>query len=114
MKFTSNLDLLKVFFEAENIRDWNLFRKFLHPDVEWTVFNDSEGVLIRGRDNYMDRIISNYKEKDTKFECENTFIDGECNQIVAVLVKETGERSIDIFNFKKRLIWKEWEFILHK
>ena len=42
--------VLGAFFVAENARDWETYRSFLHPDVEW-VLGDR---VIRGIDRYVE------------------------------------------------------------
>ena len=47
---------LADFFDAENRRDWDSYREFLHPQVEWVLGED----VIKGRERYCETIIAAY------------------------------------------------------
>ena len=103
--------ILQNFFEAENSRDWTAYKKFLHPEVVWQLFNN--GVQnIKGTDEYMQFIKNAYKNTDIKFTCKDMKISNSGNRIAAYLINDKGNISIDIFVFKDNLIYREYEFIL--
>ncbi|AIN93688.1 nuclear transport factor 2 family protein [Treponema putidum] len=104
-------DILQKFFEAENSRDWETYQKFLHDEVVWQLFN-SETKNIEGIDEYMKVIKNAYKNQDIKFTCKEMKVSNSGNRIAACLINDLGKISIDIFDFKDNLIYREYEFIL--
>lgn len=99
------------FFAAENERDWETYRKFLHTDVRW-VLHSKEVKTIQGIEAYLGTMIAAYKDSQDTFVCEKIYEDITGERIVAILVNNHGERSCDIFDFKDGLIYEEYEFIL--
>ena len=99
------------FFEAENKRDWEKYRQFLHPDVKWFL-HSKELHVICGIDAYLSAIIDAYAGNDNTFVCENLYPSNSQNRIAAILINNLNERSCDVFEFKDGLIYEEHEFIL--
>ena len=97
---------LLSFFAAENKRNWEDYRKFLHPDVTWRVAGKRD---VNGRETYIAAMKSIYENDDVTFRCERMDVSADGNTINAA-----GERSLDIFQFEKGLIREEWEFLLGK
>ena len=82
-------ELLSAFFEAENNRDWTVYRSFLSPDVVWELHGE-----------------------ETTFVCEALYPSGDGRRVVSVLRNHRGERSCDIFEISGGLIVTEYEFLL--
>jgi hypothetical protein len=108
--FGDPLERLRSFFAAENARDWSKYAEFLHPDVEWFIFDTPGGRVVQGRSRYLDEIVQAYAGSSATFEAELTVVDPAAGRIAAVLVSSTARRSIDIFEFDDELIRREWEF----
>lgn len=108
----TNKDLLKAFFKAENERDWELYQNFLHPEVSWQLFAKEEKTIL-GIDNYMQATKKAYSHSGAQFECRDMQVSADGNRIVTHLVNNSGQCSVDIFDFKDGLIYKEYEYILH-
>ena len=106
-----NKDRLIAFFEAENKRDWDTYRNFLHPDVKWTLHSKKVSI-ITGIDSYLTAMIEAYAGNGSTFVCEKLYQNNSGNRIVTILVNNLNERSCDIFEFKDGLIFEEHEFIL--
>lgn len=107
----TNKELLEAFFKAENERDWDFYQNSLHPEVSWQLFAKEEKTIL-GIDNYMHAIKNAYSQSEAQFECQEMQISSDGNRIVTYLVNTSGQRSLDIFDFKDGLIYKECEFIL--
>lgn len=106
-----NIQILNLFFEAENERDWISYKKFLSPHIVWELH--SERILkIEGIENYLNTIKSAYKGNSNTFEIESIVSSKDSSRIVSVLVNNSGERSCDIFEFNNGVIVREYEFIL--
>lgn len=99
------------FFEAENQRDWERYRQFLHPEVIWRLYGAEEKV-IRGIENYVTTMQQAYQGTDMRFRCEQMLVSRDDQRIVCYLIDDEGNRSMDIFEFKDSLIYKEYEFLL--
>lgn len=54
---------LAEFFDAENRRDWDSYREFLHPQVEWVLEED----VIKGRERYCETIVAAYAQSASRF-----------------------------------------------
>jgi len=104
-------DTLKAFFKAENERDWEVYRHFLHEEIVWQLF-DKEARNICGIQDYMQTIQKAYERSDVRFRCQDMQVSHDGNRIAACLVNDYGARSLDIFDFKDGLIYREYEFIL--
>ena len=106
-----NIQILNLFFEAENERDWISYKKFLSPHIVWELH--SERILkIEGIENYLNTIKSAYKGNSNTFEIESIVSSKDSSRIVSVLVNNSGERLCDIFEFDNGVIVREYEFIL--
>ena len=108
----TNPDLLTRFFAAENSRDWVAYRGYLHPEVMWFLHTEDTHMPVAGREEYMDRILSGYKDSDATFTCERMEVSSSGNRVVAFLSNSNGSRSVDIFDFEDGLIRWEYEYLL--
>lgn len=104
-------DTLEAFFKAENERDWEVYRQFLHAEIVWKLF-DKEERIISGIQSYMQTMQKAYENSDVRFSCQDMQASNDGNRIVAYLINDFGVRSLDIFDFKDGLIYREYEFIL--
>ncbi|MDO4229454.1 MAG: nuclear transport factor 2 family protein [Capnocytophaga sp.] len=104
-------EILEAFFKAENNRDWESYRRFLHHEIVWTLFGKKEKTIL-GIENYMQTIQKAYENSDIRFVCQDLQVSNDGNRIVAVLINDLKIRSIDIFDFKDNLIYREYEFFL--
>ena len=104
-------ELLSAFFEAENNRDWTVYRSFLSPDVVWELHGE-ETRIIRGVDEYLSVMMAAYADSDATFVCEALYPSGDGRRVVSVLRNHRGERSCDIFEISGGLIVTEYEFLL--
>lgn len=107
----NNREVLAAFFAAENRRDWQACRGFLHEDVVW-VLHARETVRIAGIDSCMQTIMAAYRDNDNTFTCEALYGSGDASRIVAMLVNCLGARSCDIFEVSDGKIRAEYEFLL--
>lgn len=105
-----NRDILYTFFKAENERNWELYKQFLHPEVCWELFSKEKKKIV-GIENYMKTIKNAYLNTDYKFSCIDMQISKSGNRIATYLVNNFGVRSLDIFDFKDGKIYREYEFI---
>lgn len=106
-----NREVLEAFFRAENERDWEVYKQYLHPEISWELFSKEKKHII-GVENYMQTIINAYNNNDAQFVCLEMHISNDGNRIVANLLNNSGIRSLDIFDFKEGKIYREYEFIL--
>lgn len=104
-------EALTAFFQAENRRDWEVYRTFLHEDVVW-ILHGGEDTEIRGTAAYLERIRAAYTGNNSTFIVRELWESGTGNRIAALLVNDRGERSWEIFDFKDGKIWREHEFLL--
>lgn len=107
-----NQAMLVTFFEAENNRDWATYSVFLSNDVVWELRSGGQTKTISGKEQYVEYMQSVYERYDNTFVCEEMYVSGNCNRIVAILKNDIGERSCDIFDFDNGLIVREYEFTL--
>lgn len=107
----NNKEKLMAFFAAENKRDWEKYRQFLHPDVKW-VLHAKAVRRICGIDAYLTAMMDAYAGNNNTFVCESLYPGNDGNRIAAILINNLNERSCDIFEFKDGLIYEEHEFIL--
>lgn len=103
--------ILKLFFEAENKRDWTTYQQFLHPEVKWILQKEETKIFV-GIDEYMATIKKAYENTDIQFTCTERMVSTDGNRIVTHLVNDAGIRSVDIFDFKEGKIYREYEFIM--
>ena len=68
--------------------------------------------MICGIQDYMQTIKKAYENPDAHFICQDMKVSKDGNRIVALLINESGIRSLDVFDFKNNLIYREYEFIL--
>lgn len=108
----TNAEHLARFFDAENAREWDVFRGYLHPQVMWFLHTEESHMPIAGREEYMDRILTGYKDSDASFTCERMEVSASGNRVVAFLKNNQGGRSVDIFDFEDGLIRWEYEYLL--
>ena len=99
---------LAEFFDAENRRDWDDYREFLHPQVEWVLEED----VIKGRERYCETIVAAYAQSASRFRTHQRLESEDRRRIATLLVDTDGRRSLDIFEFEDGLIRREWEFLL--
>ncbi len=102
---------LQEFFDAENRRDWEKYKQFLHPEVIWKLYG-AQDKKITGIEQYMETMMKAYELTDVQFSCEDMKVSSDKSRIVAYLVNDFGIRSVDVFDFKDDLIYREYEFIL--
>jgi ketosteroid isomerase-like protein len=102
---------LQAFFEAENARDFEAYRMFLHPDVVWRLFG-SETKTMTGAEEYLRAIRQAYRDSEVRFTCEKMLVSEDGSRIVTLLRNDAGVRSLDVFDFCEGLIVREYEFIL--
>lgn len=106
-----DLERLAAFFDAENRRDWETYRTFLHPEVEWELRRpDGRAELIRGPEEYMVRIQAAYAGWDGRSRCEAAQVERD-SQVVVKLVNDRGEISRERFRLRDGLIWRETEYL---
>lgn len=103
---------LEQFFAAENARDWQRYATFLHPEVVWTLVDGATERRIVGRDEYLAVIRRAYEGVSTTFRCVDMTIDESRSRVASLLINDTGDRSLDVFDLDNGLIRREWEFLL--
>ncbi|MCW6652885.1 nuclear transport factor 2 family protein [Aerococcaceae bacterium NML210727] len=109
----NSAELLHKFFEAENKRDWETYKQLLHPQVEWYLYGETHRQFT-GIEQYTDTIAKFYEQTDIRFSCKKMIVSHDGSRIVTHLINDAGESSIDIFDFKDSLIYREYEFIMGK
>jgi ketosteroid isomerase-like protein len=102
-------NLVLLFFDAENRRDWVKYTKFLAPDVEWTSYEYPRRRIVRGREEYLKAIKRAYAGRHSTFEIETFVVDEKKGLAVAELSFE-GRRSVDVFELRGGLICREREY----
>ena len=107
-----NQAILARFFEAENNRDWDLYRGFLSDNVVWELHSGQQTKTISGKEPYVEYMHSIYERYDNTFICEAMYASDDGDRIVAILKNNVGERSCDIFEFADGVICWEYEFTL--
>jgi predicted ester cyclase len=66
----NQLEIVTLFLEAENCRDWEEWGKYLHPKVEYQLIGTQNAV--EGKENYIGHMKSVYSEiKDWRFQILN-------------------------------------------
>ena len=104
-------EVLEDFFKAENERNWKVYQQFLHKEIVWQLF-DKETRSICGIQDYMLTMQKAHENSDIRFLCQDMQVSNDGNRIIAYLINDMGARSLDIFDFKDNLIYREYEFIL--
>lgn len=105
-------EALERFFAAENARDWVAYATYLHPGVEWRLFDGPVETVVSGRDAYLAAMERAYRGVATQFRPVQILVDDGRNRVVTLLVDDDGERSLDIFDFEDGLVRREWEYLL--
>lgn len=100
-----------AFFKAENERNWTTYVEFLHPDIIWSL-HGSETKVINGINEYLSTIKMSYMNNDSHFICKKLEISNDEKRVMAFLVNDKKERSLDVFEMKNGLIYREYEFLL--
>ena len=104
--------LLGRFFAAENARDWAAYGGFLHPGAEWVLVDDGAERRIVGREECLAAIVAACDGAGAVFSCLDMTVDRGRGRVVALLVNDDGERSLDVFDVEGGLIRREWGFLL--
>lgn len=104
-------EVLTEFFKAENERDWDTYRKFLHEEVVWVLYGKEER-RICGIQQYLQMMQKAYAHTDVQFRCLEMRVSKDGKRVMALLVNEEGAHSLDIFDFQDNLIYREYEFLL--
>ena len=105
------LETLARFFQAENERDWEAYRAFLHEDVVWHLHGE-EDRTIRGVEEYRRTIRDAYAGSGARFRVEEAHEAADGSRAVVLLVDDSGKRSFEVFDFEDGLIRREHEFLL--
>ncbi|RRR25564.1 nuclear transport factor 2 family protein [Schaalia georgiae] len=105
------VETLARFFQAENDRDWEEYRTFLHEDVVWHLHGEGDRT-IRGVEEYMRTIRDAYAGSDARFCVEEAHEAARGSRVVVLLVDDSGKRSFEVFDFEDGLIRREHEFLL--
>lgn len=104
-------ETLASFFQAENDRDWETYRTFLHADVVWHLHAEHERV-IQGVEEYLRAIRDAYRDSSTQFHVEEMHESARGERIAVLLVDDNGARSFEVFDFEDGRIRREHEFLL--
>ncbi|MEX3566654.1 polyketide cyclase [Micrococcus endophyticus] len=67
---------------------------------------------VRGIDRCVEAMQAAYGDDDVRFRCERSHVSESGSLVAALLVDDAGRRSLDVFEFKDGLVWKEHEFLL--
>ncbi len=94
---------------AENERDWEEYRRYLAPDVEWTTYGPKRAT-VRGRDRFVEEVKRMYAGRDATFSVERMAVDEPSGIAFVELVIE-GLRSADVFRVEDGLIRAESEYL---
>ena len=105
------VETLARFFQAENDRDWEAYRTFLHEDVVWHLHDEGDRT-IRGVEEYMRTIQDAYAGSDARFRVEEAHEAARGSRVVVLLVDDSGKMSFEVFDFEDGLIRREHEFLL--
>lgn len=103
---------LERFVAAEHARDWQRYATFLHSEVLRTRVDGAAERRIVGRDAYLAVIRRAYEGVWTTFRCVDMTIDESRSRVASLLISDTGDRSLDVFDLDNGLIRREWEFLL--
>ena len=105
-------DLMDDFFRAENARDWEAYAQFLADDVEWVVISPGRTKTITGKAAYLAAIQAAYAAEDVTFAVLRIESDDSGRLVATLLQSESGDLSLDVFDWSDGLIVREWEFLL--
>ncbi|MDR1805813.1 MAG: nuclear transport factor 2 family protein [Clostridium sp.] len=103
---------LQAFFSAENNRDWEAYRAFIHDGITWECHSSGQTKTICGANEYIDYIKIFYEKHDNWFDVEQLYASPDGTRIVAILRNNLGEKACDIFDFEDGLIIREFEYTL--
>ena len=101
--------LLIDFFEAENSRNWKRYEGYLSDDVEWTVFGPPGRRVIKGKTQYLETMKKYYSSHGSKFDIIYIAMNKDKGIAMAELEMDS-RRSVDIFEFRDGLIFREREY----
>lgn len=108
----TNVELLNKAFEAENTRDWGALGGYLHPEVMWFVHGESAHSAIAGREDFIDQIITDYKDSTITFTCEGMDVSRSGNRVAAVLKYSNNTRCMKVIDFEDSNIRWVHEFLM--
>lgn len=102
-------ELVTAFLQAENHRDWDVYRSLLADNVEWTLMGPQPRV-VSGAEEYMSTIRSFYeKDLQASFEIVELVVDEEKGLAFAEL-DMAGRRSVNVFMVRGGRIALEREY----
>ena len=104
-------ETLASFFQAENDRDWEAYRTFLHTDVVWHLHAEHETV-IQGVEEYLRFMQNAYRDSSVWFHVEEMHESVRGERVAALLIDDDGKRSFEVFDFEDDKIRCEHEFLL--
>ena len=82
-------EVLTEFFKAENERDWDTYRKFLHEEVVWVLYGKGER-RICGIQQYLQTMEKACAHTDVPFRCLEMRVSKDGNCVMALLVNGEG------------------------
>lgn len=100
---------LLEFLDAENKRDWEEYEKYLSDDVEWTTFGPPGRRIVKGKEQYVTTMKNIYDKIHSTFRIVSIATNPEVGTVMAEL-EMSSRRSVDIFEFKDNLIFREREY----
>lgn len=106
-------EILTIFFELENSRNWAKYELLLHPNIIWTLFSPDGQETFYGKTAYMEKIKAAYNNNNVFFHCNEMLVSSNGNRIVTVLKNTYNEISVDIFEFEDGLIIREYEYLMN-
>nr|WP_314844501.1 nuclear transport factor 2 family protein [Schaalia odontolytica] len=105
------METLIRFFRAENERDWETYRTFLHPEVVWHLHGERDRT-IRGVEDYLQTVRDTYARSDTRFRVEGAHESADGSRVIVLLIDDSEKRSFEVFDIEDGLIRREHEFLL--
>ena len=71
---SNSIDIIKIFLDAENRRDWSVWSSYVHSNIEHEVIGNEK--VIKGKDDYIANMKKIYSElADWHFDILNIFGD---------------------------------------
>lgn len=101
--------LLLKFFDAETSRDWDTYGKYICDDIEWIIFGPPGRRVIKGKADYLGTMKRFYSTNKSKFYIISIAVNRERGIVMAELEMDS-RRSVDIFEFRDGLIYREREY----
>lgn len=96
-------ELVSLYWQTANARDWVGFAATIHPDIEYRVPQTRE--LIRGREHFV-TFYATYPG-DWTLDLTEVLVDGDRVVSTTVFhVKQTSQSSITFFTLKDGLVWR--------